>query len=153
MDHSIAAAVMLTEFMNLGVTIVTTGHTIIRSGGLNLNVFQPAEFQALPFVSGLQKTTAAAAAIVVGAVGLHIDKIFLPYDGFHHKPKIFGDRVAITFAYNLTGILDREFDFQILVPIRVHVEFSFPDPLGIVFIDVLDLKFMGNVEFFQSCQD
>ena len=53
MDHPIAAAEMLTEFMNLGVTIVAAGNTIVRSGRLNLIVLQAAEFQALLFVSRL----------------------------------------------------------------------------------------------------
>ena len=53
MDHSIAAAVMLTEFMDLCVTIVTAGNTIVRFGRLNLVVLQPAEFQALLFLSRL----------------------------------------------------------------------------------------------------
>ena len=111
MDHPIAAAVMIAEFVNLRMTIVTAGNTIVRCGRLNLIVLQPAEFKALLFVSRLQKTTAAAATIVVGAVGLHIDKIFFPHHGFHHKTKIFGDRVAITLAYDLAWILDRKLDF------------------------------------------
>jgi hypothetical protein len=111
MDHPIAGAVMITEFMNLRVTVVTSGDAIVRFGRLNLNVFQPAEFQALRFVSRLQKTAAAAATIIVGAVGLHIDKIFFPHHGFYDKTKIFGDRVAITFAYDLARILDGKLDF------------------------------------------
>jgi len=43
MEHAIATAVMLSEFMNMGVAIVTTGNTIVRPGRLNLNVLQPAE--------------------------------------------------------------------------------------------------------------
>ncbi len=44
-------------------------------------------------------------------------------------------------------------DFQILVPIGIDRELSFPDPFCIVFINVLDDKLMLDVEFFQSCQD
>jgi hypothetical protein len=153
MDNTIASAVMLTEFMNLGVTIVTTGNTIVRPGRLNLNVLQPAEFQALLFVSRLQKTTTAAAAIVVGPVGLHVDKILFPHHGLYHKAQIFGDGISIAFAYNLTGILDRKFNFQILVPVGIYTQFSLPNPLGVVCIEVFNLKFMGDVEFFQSCQN
>ena len=153
MDHPVAAAVVIAEFMNLSVTIVTAGNAIVRSSRLNLNVFQPAEFQTLLFVSRLQETTATTTAIIIGAVGLHIDKIFFPHDGFDHEPKIFGNRVAITFAHNLAGILCREFYFQIFVPVGIDIELSFPNPLGVVFIDVFDFKFVGNVEFFQSCQD
>ena len=39
MDHSIAAAVVLAEFMNLGVTVMTAGDAIIGTGGLNLFIF------------------------------------------------------------------------------------------------------------------
>ena len=153
MDHPITGTVMITEFMNLSVTIMTAGNAIIRFGRLNLIVLQPAEFQTLRFVSRLQETAAAAAAIIVGAVGLHIDKIFFSHDGLDHKPKIFGNRVAITFAYDLARILNRKFDFQIFVPIRVDLELTLADPFGIVFIDVFDDKVMLDVEFFQSCQD
>ena len=76
-----------------------------------LTIPPEAEFQALLFVSRLQKATTSAAAIVVGAVGLHINKIFFSHHGFHHKTKIFGNRVAITFAYNLARILDGKLDF------------------------------------------
>ena len=51
MDDTIPATVMITEFMNLGVAVVTACNTIVRSGRLNLIVLQPAEFQALLFVS------------------------------------------------------------------------------------------------------
>ena len=111
MDHPIAAAVMLTEFMNLGVTIVAAGNTIVRSGRLNLIVLQAAELQALLFVSRLQKTTTTAATIVVGPVGLHVDKIFFPHYGFYDKAQILGDGIPVAFTYNLAGILYREFNF------------------------------------------
>ena len=44
MDDAIAGAVMITEFMNLGVTVVTTGDAIIGTGVLYLAVFYAAEF-------------------------------------------------------------------------------------------------------------
>ena len=135
MEHAIATAVMLTEFMNLGVAIVTIGNTIVRPGRLNLNVLQPAEFQARLFVSRLQKTAAAAAAKVVGAVGLHVDKILFPYNGLYHKAQILGDRIPEAFTHNLTGILDREFNFQILVPVGIYAQLSLPNPLGVVCIN------------------
>ena len=153
MDHPIAGAVMFTEFMNLRMTVVTAGNTIVRPGGLNLNVLQPAEFQALLFVSRLQKTTPTAATIVIGSVGLHVDKIFLSHHCLYDKAEILGDGIPVAFAYNLAGILYREFNFQILVPVGINIQLSLPNPLGVVFIDVFDLKFVGNVEFFQSCQD
>ena len=111
MDYSIAAAVMLAEFMNLRMTVVTAGNTIDCSGGLNLNVLHPAVFQALLLVSRLQKATTAAITVIVGAVGLHIDKIFFPHDGFNHKTQILGDGIPVAFTYNLARILDGKFDF------------------------------------------
>ena len=65
MDDAIAGAVMITEFMNLGVTVVTSRDAVVGPGGLNLNILQAAEFQALRFVARLQEPAAAAAAIVV----------------------------------------------------------------------------------------
>ena len=111
MDYAIATAVMITEFMNLGVTVVTSGDAIIGTGGLNLAILQAAEFMTGFLISGLQKTTTSATAIMVGVVGLHIDKIFFPHDGFHHKTKIFSDWVAITFAYDLARVLYGKLDF------------------------------------------
>ena len=153
MEHAIATAEMLTEFMNLGVTIVAAGNTIVRSGGLNLNIFQPTEFQTLLFVSRLQKTTAAAATIVVGVVRLHVGKILFPHHCLYHKAQILCDGISVAFTYNLAGILYREFDFQIFVPIGINIQFPLANPLGVVCIDVFNLKFVGDVEFFQSCQD
>ena len=106
----VSAAIMITELMNLSMTVVTARDAVISTGSLNLIVLQTAEFQACLLIARLQKATSAPATIVIGAVGLHIDKIFLPYDGFHHKPKIFGDRVSIAFPYNLAGILGGKLD-------------------------------------------
>jgi hypothetical protein len=153
MHDGIIAAVMLTELMNLGMAIMAAGDTVIRTGFLYLLVLQPSECQTLFFHAGLQKTAAAAAAIIVGPVGDHIDKIFFSDDRFDHESQIIGNGFAKSLAHDLTGVLDGKFNLEVLVPIGVDLELSFPDPLGIVFIDVLDDKVMLDVEFFQSCQD
>ena len=153
MHDGIIAAVMLTELMNLGMAIMAAGDTVIRTGRLYLLILQPAEFQTLFFHAGLQKPAAAAAAIVVGPVGDHIDKIFFADDRFDHVSQIFGNRIAKSLAHYLTGVLDGKFNLEVLVPIGIDLEPSFPDPLGIVFIDILDDKVVFDVEFFQSCQD
>jgi hypothetical protein len=139
--------------MNLRMAVVTTCNAIVCSGNLNLIVFQPAEFQPGFLVSGLKKTASPTAAIIIGTVGMHLDKIFFTYHGFDYKAQIFGNGVSVAFAHDLTGILNCELDFQILVPVGIHVQFPFPNPLGVVFVNVFDLKFVRNVEFFQSCQD
>ena len=153
MHDGIIAAVMLTELMNLGMAIVAAGDTVIRAGCLYLFVLQPAEFQTLFFHTGLEETAAAAAAIIVGPVGRHIDKVFFSDDRFDHVSQIFGNGIAKSLAHDLTGVLDGKFNFQVLVPVGIDLEPSFADPFGIVFIDVLDDKVMLDVEFFQSCQD
>ena len=93
------------------MTVVTARNAIIGAGDLNLIIFYAAKFQTRFFESGLQKTTATATAVIVGPVGRHIDEVFLTYNGFDNETKVFGDWVSIAFAYDLTGILNREFDF------------------------------------------
>ena len=153
MHDGIIAAVMLTELMNLGMTVVAAGDTVIRAGLLDLLILQPAEFQPLFFHAGLQKTAAAAAAVIVGPVGDHINKVFFTDHRFDHISQVFGNGVAKRLAYDLTGVLDGEFYLEVLVPVGIDLEPSFPDPFGIVFIDVFDDKVVLDVELFQSCQD
>jgi len=153
MHDGIITAIVLAELMNLGMTIMATGDAVIRAGFLDLFVLQPAEFQSLFFHAGLEKTAAAAAAIVVGPVGDHIDKIFFADDRLDHVSQIFGNRISKSLAHDLTGILDGKFNFEVLVPIGIDLELSFPDPFSVVLIDVLNDKVMLDVEFFQSCQD
>ena len=153
MNHRVVCAVMLAELMNLGVAVMTAGDTIIRAGFLNLIILLLAELQTLLLETGLEETAAAAATIIVRSVGLHINKIFFPDDRLDHETQIIGNRIPITLAHDLTGILHRKLNFQILVPVGIDLELSLADPFGIVFIDVLDDKVVLDVEFFQSCQD
>jgi hypothetical protein len=53
----------------------------------------------------------------------------------------------------LAGILNRKFNFKILVPIGIDLEFSLSDPLGIILNDASDFKLVLDVEFFQSGPD
>ena len=153
MNDGVIAAVMLTEFMNLGVTIMAAGDTVIRAGSLYLFILQPAEFQPLLFHAGLEKTAAAAATIIVGPVGRHIYKVFFPDDRFDHIAQIFGNRIPKGLTHDLAGVLHGKFNFQVLVPVGIYLEPSLTNPFGIVFVDVFDDKVMLDVEFFQSCQD
>jgi hypothetical protein len=153
MHDGIIAAVMFTELMNLGMAVMAAGDTIVRAGRLYLFVLQPAEFQTLLFHAGLEETATAAAAIIVGPVGDHINKIFFADDRFDHIAQIFGNGIAKRLAHDLTGVLDGKFNFEVFVPVGVDLEPAFPDPFGIVFIDVFDDKVVFDVEFFQSCQD
>jgi len=101
----------------------------------------------------LEETSAAAATIIVRFVRLHVDKIFLAHDGLHNIPKIIGYWIAVALANDLAGVLDGEFDSKLLVPVGVNFQFSFPNPFCVIFIDVLDLEVMLEIEFCQSGPD
>jgi len=152
-NHAVVAAIMLAELMDLGVAVVTAGNAVICAGGLDLIVFDLPVSQAFILESGLKESAAAAAAIVVGTVGLHVDEVFFTDNGFHHKPQVVGNGIAIAFPYNLAGILNRKFDFQVFVPVGVHLEFAFTYPFGIVFVNIFYIKLVFQVEFFQSGPD
>ena len=153
MHHLITSAVMFAQFMNLGMAVMATSNTIRRLGVLNLLIFETPILQTLILITGLEKTAAAAATIVIGAVGNHINKIFFSHDGFYHKPQIFGNGIAKSFTHDLTRVLSGKFNFQVLVPVGIDLELAFANLLGIIFIDVFNLKIMLDVKFFQSCQD
>jgi hypothetical protein len=80
MHDGVITAIVLAEFMNLGMAIMATGNAVIRTGFFDLFVLQPAESQSLFFHAGLEKSAAAATTVVVGPVGDHIDKIFFADD-------------------------------------------------------------------------
>jgi len=151
--HLITSAVMFAQFMNLGMAVMATGNTIGRLGVLYLLIFETSILQTLLFVTGLEKTAPATTTIVVGTVGNHINEIFFSHDGFHHKPQVFGNGITKGFTHDLARVLSGKLDFQVLVPVGIDLEFSLANPLGIIFIDVFNLKIMLNVKFFQSCQD
>lgn len=153
MNHRIMAAVMFAEFVNLGVAVVACRDAVVRPGRLDLFVFQFPVGQPLFLEAGLEKTTPAAATVVIRLIGYHVDKVLFAHDGFHHEAQIVGNGIAVGLAYDLAGILDGELDLEVLVPVGAGLELALPDPLGIVFVNVLDLELVLDVEFFQSCQD
>ena len=153
MNHGVVPAVMFAQFMDLGVTVVAPGNAVVCTCGFDLIVFDFAVLQAFFLEPGLQESTAAAATVVIGAVGLHVDEVFFAHHGFDHKPQVFGNGIAIAFPNDLAGVLNREFDFQVLVPVGVNFEFACSDPFGIILVNIFDLKVMFQVEFFQSGPD
>jgi hypothetical protein len=153
MNHGVIAAIVFAQFMNLGMAVVAGGYAVGGAGCLNLLVFQTAILQTGLVETGLKKAAATAAAVVVGPVGHHVDEIFFTNHGFDDKPQIFCNGIPVAFPDNLTRVLNRKFDFEILVPIGIDLEFAFPNPFGVIFINIFDDKVVGNVEFSQSCQD
>jgi hypothetical protein len=111
MYDRVVSAIVLAQFMDLGMAVVAPGNAVIGAGRLDLLIFQFPILQALILEPGLQESAAAAAAVVVGAVWLHVDEIFLAHHGFDHIPQVFGNGIAIALSDNLTGILNRELDF------------------------------------------
>ena len=152
-NHRIPAAVMLAELVNLGMAVVAAGDAVVGAGSLDLLVLEHTVFQALLLESRLEKSAAAAATEIVGPVGLHVDKILLADHGFDHEAQVFSNGIPVAFAHDLAGILDREFDFQVLVPVGVDLEFALTYPFGIILINILDFKVVLEVEFFQSGPD
>ncbi len=152
-DDRIMSAVMLAQLMDLGVAVMATGNAVIRAGRFDLLIFQLSIYQTLILEPGLQKSAAAAAAIVVRFIGLHIDKIFFTHHSLDNITKIIRNRITIALSDDLARILNRKLDFQILVPVGIDLQFSFTDPFGIIFINVLNFKIVCDVEFFQSGPD
>lgn len=153
MHHVVIAAVVLAQFVDLGVAVMAPGNAVCRAGGLDLVVLAFSVSQAFFLEPGLEKPATAAATVIVGAVGLHINEVFLTHNGFHHKTQVFGNGITIAFPDDLAGVLDREFDLQVLVPVGIDLEFSLTDPLGIVFVNIFDVEIMFQVVFFQSGPD
>lgn len=153
MNHRVIAAVVLAEFVDLGVAVVAGRDAVVCPGRLDLVVFQLSVSQPLILESGLEKTAPAAATVVVRLIGCHVDEVLFAHDGFDHEAQIVRNGIAVGLAHDLAGILDGELDLQVLVPVGTGLELALPDPLGIVFVNVFDLKLVLDVEFFQSCQD
>ena len=152
-DNTVVSAIVLAQFMNLGVAVVASGNAIIGLGGLDLIILDLSEFQTIFLETRLQKSTAAATAVVVGSVGLHVDEVFLADNRLDNKTEIFRYGVAVAFAHDLAGVLNGELNAEVLVPVGVDLEFAFADPFGIVLIDIFYFKIVLEVEFVQSGPD
>jgi len=119
-NHVISTAVVLAEFVDLGVAVMAAGDAVVGTGGLDLLVLEHAVLKSLFLKPGLQEP-AAAAAEVVGAVGLHVDEILFTDDGSDDVAQILGNGVTVAFADDLAGILDRKLDFQVLLLITLDL--------------------------------
>lgn len=130
--------VMFAELMNLRMAVVAGGNAVIRTGCLDLLVFNFPVGQTFVFEARLEKSATAAAAVVVGMVGLHVNEVFFTDYGFHNKTQVVGNGIAIAFSDNLAGILNREFNLQVFVPVGTGFQPTFTDPFCIVFVNVFD---------------
>ena len=153
MDGLPCVIIDVTQIMNLGMAVVARRNAVICFCRYNLVGLEFAVASARFRISGLEKSAAAAAAVVVRPVRVHFDEVFFTHHRFHGISQIFGHRIPKGFANQLARILNRKFNFEILVPIGIDLEFSFFDPLGIILNDASNLKIVIDVEFFQSGPD
>jgi hypothetical protein len=113
------------------MAVVARRNTISSLGSQDLINLALAVCPAFFRISGLQEAAPTAAAVVVGAVGIHFHEIFCAHNGFNDITQVFGNGIAKGFAYQLAGILNRKLDLAFLVPLGVNLEFALADPLGI----------------------
>lgn len=66
----------------------------MRTGFQNLVQFLCAELASLIGITRLEEAAATAATKIVGAVGMHIHKIFLANHGLDNKTQIFSYRIS-----------------------------------------------------------
>lgn len=143
----------MTNIVNLGMAVVTSRYAVIGSRFNDLVKLELAVGPAFLLKSGLEKTTTAAATVVVGFVGSHLDDVFLTDDLLHHIAQVLGNCVAIAFAHDLAGVLNGKFDLPLPVPVRVHLQAALTDPFGVVLVDGSYFEVMIDIEFFQSGPD
>ncbi len=120
MHRVVLAFIVFLYIMDLGVAVMTWSNAISGACIIDLFEFFPAVIPAFFRKSRLQESTAAAATIIIGAVRGHVYEIFLAYNGFYDKPKVFRNGVAQSLSYELAGILNGKLYFQVSVPIGVY---------------------------------
>ena len=76
------AVEMLAQVMDLGMAVMTRGDGIVGAGGHDLFGLQAPVFTAGLGKSRLQEAAAAAAAVVVGTVGGHVDEVLFAHGAF-----------------------------------------------------------------------
>ena len=141
------------EVVDLRMAVMTRSDTICSLGLKNLLGLEAAVLTTRFRQSRLEETTAAAAAIVIGSVGRHVDEVLFPNDFLDHVAQVLSDRITKRFSHQLTRVLNGKFNFAFFVPIGINFELSIPDPPGVKPDDALYLEVVGNIEFFQSGPD
>jgi hypothetical protein len=90
---------MVTDILDLGMTVMAWRDDHIGACGLKLLKLGLAAGPAVLHKTGLKRTSASAAAVVVGLVGPDIYKVLfsghLPYD----KPQVLGDLISNALSH------------------------------------------------------
>jgi trehalose-6-phosphate synthase len=84
---------------------------------------------------------------------VHFHEVLFTHHFLDHVAKILGHGITEGLSYQLTRILDGEFDLKILVPIGIHLEFVFSNPLSVKANDAFNFEVVRDIEFFQSGPD
>ena len=135
MNRVIGPSKMVTDVVNLRMTVMTAGYTIICAGLHYLIKFEFAVVPSFLLKPGLEKTAAAATAIIVGSIGGHLNDVFGANDLSDDIAQILGDSLAIALSDNLAGILDGEFDLAFLIPVGIDLQASFANPFGVILVN------------------
>jgi hypothetical protein len=61
------------------MAVMASSDAVICTSGLNLCVLQLSILETLFLESGLKKSAASAATIIVGTIGMHLDEVFFTY--------------------------------------------------------------------------
>jgi hypothetical protein len=144
---------VLSQVMYLCMAVVARGDGILSPCGLNLVKLQLAIFTTLFGKSRLQKTTTAAATVVVGLIWCHVDEVFCTDNLLHHVAQVIGHGVSKAFSHKLTGVLNSEGNLQIFIPVGTDRQFAFPNPFRVILNDAGNFEVMIDVKFFQSGPD
>ena len=143
----------LGQVVDLGVAVVAGGDGITGTGGQDLVGLEFAVFAPFVGVSVLQEPAAAAAAEIVGSVGLHVDEILFADHCPDYESQVFGHRIAEGLAHQLARVLAGEFDLALPVPFGTGFQFALPDPFCIEPNNAFNLEVGFDPEFLQSEPD
>lgn len=110
---------------------MTGCYAVLSSGGLDLIKLYLTIFMACFSITGLKVASAAAAAVIIGFVRGHVNKVFFTNNRFDNKTEIFSHRIAQRLSNQLTGILNRKGDLKVFIPVGIDLELAIPDPLGV----------------------
>ena len=144
---------LIRQIVNLGVAVVAGCDTVTRLSGQDLVGLAFAVGAALFRITGLEETATTATAVIVGAVGVHFNKVFFTHHSLGHITQVFGHRVPKGFSYQLAGVLYGKFNLAFTVPLGIDLELALADPLGVVLNDAPDFEFVVDLEFVQSGPD
>jgi len=110
MNSIVPSIEVIVQIVDLRMAIVTWCDAIRGSGSLDLIKLDLPVLMPRISVPGLQISSTATAAVVVGHVGGHVNKILFPNNTLHHKPQFFGNWIAKRLSDQLTRILNRKLD-------------------------------------------